>query len=86
MIEGISASPEAFVDRASASVVTAEGCTARESISPAADTVFVSFLLYPPRAALPPTQATTRESLFEMFSSVARSHSRELWPPVSLHS
>ena len=40
--DGLPAPPGRFVARISASVATAEGCTGRGSISPAADTVFAS--------------------------------------------
>ena len=46
-IDGLSASPGRFVARGSASVATTEGCTGRESISPAADTVFDSVFTKP---------------------------------------
>ena len=46
-IGGLSAPPGIFVARVSASVATTESCTGRESISPAADTVFASVFAIP---------------------------------------
>ena len=45
--DGLAAPPGRFVARVSASVVNAEDCTGRESISPAADTVFASVFAKP---------------------------------------
>ena len=46
-IDGRSAFTGIFVARVSASVATTEGCTSRESMSPAADTVFASVFAIP---------------------------------------
>ena len=50
-IDGLSAPPGTFVARVPASIATAESCTGRGSISPAAGTVFASVLPYSLRAA-----------------------------------
>ena len=46
-VDDLSAPPGRFVARVSATVATAQGCTGRGSISPAADTVFASIFAIP---------------------------------------
>ena len=72
-IDGLSASPGRFVARLSASVATTEGCTGRESISPAAYTVFASVLPYTSRAARAPQKPWLQQR---------PSHSRPTYPGV----
>ena len=80
-IDGLSASPGRFVASVSASVATTEGCTDRESISPAADTVFASVFAIPTEGGTGSAEALAAATPIAQPTYLSRSSTQETAPP-----
>ena len=86
VIDGLSASPGRFVARAFTSVATAEGSTGRGSISPTADTVFVSVTVIPIEGGMEFAEALAAATPIAQPTSLSRRSTQETAPAATTGS